>query len=63
MSTEISHTIEQISDAQSTDERFLRNIFVRDQMSEWSQAPLVMARAEVDPDLLADAAVPLRDML
>ena len=46
MSTEISHTIEQISDAQSTDERFLRNIFVRDQMSEWSQAPLVMARAD-----------------
>ena len=24
---------------------------------------LVMARAEVDPDLLADAAVPLKDML
>jgi adenosylmethionine-8-amino-7-oxononanoate aminotransferase len=35
-----------ISDAQTTEERFLRHIFVRDQMAEWSKAPLVMARAD-----------------
>src|SRR5258708_20937353 len=35
-----------ISDAQTTEERFLRHIFVRDQMAEWSRAPLVMARAD-----------------
>src|SRR5262245_34699586 len=35
-----------IADAQATEERFLRQIFVRDQMAEWSKAPLVMARAE-----------------
>jgi adenosylmethionine-8-amino-7-oxononanoate aminotransferase len=35
-----------IADAQTTEERFLRRIFVRDQMSEWSKNPLVMARAE-----------------
>src|SRR5213595_3098003 len=35
-----------ISDAQTTEERFLRHIFVRDQMAEWSKNPLVMARAE-----------------
>src|SRR6516165_1693384 len=34
-----------ISDAQTTEERFLRHIFVRDQMAEWSRNPLVMARA------------------
>jgi adenosylmethionine-8-amino-7-oxononanoate aminotransferase len=35
-----------IADAQATEERFLRQIFVRDQMAEWSKRPLVMARAE-----------------
>jgi adenosylmethionine-8-amino-7-oxononanoate aminotransferase len=35
-----------IADAQTTEERFLRHIFVRDQMAEWSKRPLVMARAD-----------------
>jgi adenosylmethionine-8-amino-7-oxononanoate aminotransferase len=35
-----------IADAQTTEEHFLRHIFVRDQMAEWSRAPLVMARAD-----------------
>jgi adenosylmethionine-8-amino-7-oxononanoate aminotransferase len=35
-----------ISDAQTTEERFLRHIFVRDQMAEWSKSPLVMAKAD-----------------
>src|SRR5271166_770768 len=35
-----------ISQAQATEERFLRHIFVRDQMSEWTKSPLVMARAD-----------------
>lgn len=35
-----------ITDAQTTEERFLRQIFVRDQMEEWSKAPLVMAKAD-----------------
>src|SRR5438477_11930422 len=35
-----------ISDAQTTEEQFLRHIFVRDQMAEWSKAPLIMARAD-----------------
>jgi adenosylmethionine-8-amino-7-oxononanoate aminotransferase len=35
-----------ISIAQTTEERFLRQIFVRDQMAEWSRQPLVMARAD-----------------
>src|SRR5437899_12492714 len=35
-----------ISQAQTTEERFLRQIFVRDQMAEWSKQPLLMARAE-----------------
>jgi adenosylmethionine-8-amino-7-oxononanoate aminotransferase len=35
-----------IADAQTSEERFLRQIFVRDQMAEWSRNPLVMARAE-----------------
>lgn len=35
-----------ITQAQSTEESFLRQIFVRDQMAEWSKAPLVMARAD-----------------
>src|SRR5215212_3921465 len=37
---------ELIADAQTTEETFLRHIFVRDQMAEWSKSPLVMARAQ-----------------
>ena len=39
-------TRELLSDAQTTEERFLRHIFVRDQMAEWSKSPLVMGRAD-----------------
>ena len=35
-----------IDPAQTTEEAFLRQIFVRDQMAEWSKQPLVMARAD-----------------
>jgi adenosylmethionine-8-amino-7-oxononanoate aminotransferase len=35
-----------ISSAQTSEERFLRHIFVRDQMAEWSKDPLIMARAD-----------------
>src|SRR5712671_3429875 len=35
-----------ISEAQTTEEQFLRQIFVRDQMAEWSKQPLIMARAD-----------------
>src|SRR6516165_8343295 len=35
-----------ITEAQTCEERFLRHIFVRDQMAEWSKDPLVMARAD-----------------
>ena len=35
-----------ISCAQTTEEAFLRQIFVRDQMAGWSRQPLVMARAD-----------------
>jgi len=35
-----------IGEAQTTEERFLRHIFVRDQMAEWSKSPLVMAKAD-----------------
>src|SRR6516165_10008532 len=35
-----------IAEAQTTEERFLRQIFVRDQMAEWSKSPLIMARAD-----------------
>jgi adenosylmethionine-8-amino-7-oxononanoate aminotransferase len=35
-----------IASARTTEEEFLRHIFVRDQMAEWSKAPLVMARAD-----------------
>src|SRR3982751_6006869 len=38
--------VDLIAEAQTTEERFLRRIFVRDQMAEWSKAPLVMARAD-----------------
>ncbi len=46
MSTNIDNTVDLIADAQATDERFLRQIFVRDQMAEWSKHPLVMAKAD-----------------
>lgn len=39
-------TIDLISEAQTTEEQFLRQIFVRDQMAEWSKQPLIMARAD-----------------
>src|SRR3984893_16083323 len=35
-----------ISEAQASEEQFLRQIFVRDQMAEWSKQPLIMARAD-----------------
>jgi adenosylmethionine-8-amino-7-oxononanoate aminotransferase len=35
-----------ITTAQTTEEQFLRHIFVRDQMAEWSKAPLIMERAD-----------------
>src|SRR5437588_10841874 len=35
-----------LADAQTTEEQFLRRIFVRDQMAEWSKSPLIMARAD-----------------
>src|SRR5438270_3770141 len=35
-----------ITNAQTMEEEFLRHIFVRDQMAEWSKAPLIMARAD-----------------
>src|SRR5256886_9802601 len=35
-----------ISHAQTTEEPFLRQIFVRDQVAEWSKAPLIMAGAD-----------------
>lgn len=35
-----------IAAAHSGEERFLRQIFVRDQMAEWSQRPLIMQRAD-----------------
>jgi adenosylmethionine-8-amino-7-oxononanoate aminotransferase len=38
--------VELISDAQACQERFLRQIFVRDQMAEWCREPLVIARAD-----------------
>ncbi|MEQ8790992.1 MAG: aspartate aminotransferase family protein [Pirellulaceae bacterium] len=37
---------ELISEAQASEERFLRQIFVRDQMAEWSKQPFIMARAD-----------------
>src|SRR5437660_1612504 len=35
-----------IADSQTSEQQFLRHIFVRDQMAEWSKSPLIMARAE-----------------
>ncbi len=37
---------ELIPDSATSEERFLRQIFVRDQMAEWSKQPLIMARAD-----------------
>src|SRR5437879_1181601 len=37
---------ELISTAQTTEEEFLRHIFVRDQMAEWSKNPFIMAKAD-----------------
>jgi hypothetical protein len=33
-----------ITESQTSEERFLRHIFIRDQMAEWSKAPLLMSR-------------------
>ncbi|MGO9914698.1 MAG: aspartate aminotransferase family protein [Isosphaeraceae bacterium] len=41
-----SAVFELIDEAQTTEEAFLKHIFVRDQMAEWSKQPLVMARAD-----------------
>jgi len=38
--------VQQITDAQATEERFLRQIFIRSQMQEFVQEPLLMAKAE-----------------
>src|SRR6516225_3446416 len=35
-----------IDQSQTTDEAFLKHIFVRDQMAEWTKQPLVMAKAD-----------------
>jgi adenosylmethionine-8-amino-7-oxononanoate aminotransferase len=35
-----------IADAQTSEERFLRHIFIRDQMAEWSKSPLLMTKAQ-----------------
>lgn len=35
-----------ITESQTSEERFLRHIFIRDQMAEWSKAPLLMSRAQ-----------------
>jgi len=37
---------ELISQAQTTEESFLRHIFVRDQMHEWTKDPFIMAKAD-----------------
>ena len=46
MTTATTSIPELISEGQTTEEGFLRQIFVRDQMAEWSKHPLVMARAD-----------------
>src|SRR5438128_2886790 len=46
MSTTTQELPDLISNAQTTEEEFLRHIFVRDQMAEWSKQPLLMARAD-----------------
>src|SRR5246500_3467301 len=39
-------SVELIAEAQTSEERFLRQIFVRDQMAEWSRHPLIMSKAD-----------------
>jgi adenosylmethionine-8-amino-7-oxononanoate aminotransferase len=46
MTAATTAAVDLISQAQATEERFLRQIFVRDQMAEWTKQPLVMARAD-----------------
>ena len=46
MTTATTSVPDLIAEAQTTEEGFLRQIFVRDQMAEWSKQPLVMARAD-----------------
>ncbi len=46
MTTATTSIPELITEGQTTEEGFLRQIFVRDQMAEWSKQPLVMARAD-----------------
>lgn len=41
-----SAALQLITEAQTSEERFLRQIFVRDQMAEWSKDPLLMSRAD-----------------
>ena len=43
--TSISNA-DRITDAQTTEEKFLRKIFIRDQMSQFARDPLLMARAD-----------------
>jgi adenosylmethionine-8-amino-7-oxononanoate aminotransferase len=46
MATAATSMPDLITEAQASEERFLRQIFVRDQMAEWSKHPLIMARAD-----------------
>src|SRR5579864_9161827 len=46
MPSNASPCFELITQAQCCEERFLRQIFVRDQMAEWSKDPLIMAKAD-----------------
>ena len=46
MATATTSVPDLIAEGQTTEEAFLRQIFVRDQMAEWSKQPLVMARAD-----------------
>jgi adenosylmethionine-8-amino-7-oxononanoate aminotransferase len=41
-----SNLVDLIAVSQTTEDEFLRHIFVRDQMAEWSKNPLVMASAQ-----------------
>lgn len=42
----LTTSLDRLTDAQTTEEQFLRKIFVRAQMSEFVQDPLIMARSE-----------------
>ncbi len=46
MTTTTAQLPDLIAESQTTEEAFLRQIFVRDQMAEWSKQPLVMAKAD-----------------